>query len=287
MPLKMLIVDDEETIRWALRELFLQDGWEVHCAEDGDQAVSLVGQDVYDFMITDLKMPGRNGVEVVREARRSNPEMGVLVLTGYATLETAIEALRLRAWDYVTKPCDVRMLRQTIAEFQEARRRPRTGRLRRRPLTGDEIDHFLGGGGTEVLAPWPLYVDERCREPLERVQTMFADLGMAPGRAQELLQPCVEAVSLLGDDASGGHGRAGVLRGYVIVAVSGRCSLGCAARQSLDRIAEQFGVDVRVTESGGVHSITLSEAVCDEGRGTETRRRVATDAQGKGPGAAT
>ena len=114
---RMLIVDDEDTIRWALRELFAQDGWDVHAAADGEEALRKILECTYDFMITDLKMPGRHGVEVIGEARRLNPRMGVAVLTGYASVETAIDALRMRAWDYLTKPFDMRYLKQSIEGY--------------------------------------------------------------------------------------------------------------------------------------------------------------------------
>ena len=84
MTRRMLIVDDEETIRWALRELFMQDGWAVDGAADGNEAVSKVEQTPYDFLITDLKMPGTDGVEVIRKARMANPATGVMILIQYS-----------------------------------------------------------------------------------------------------------------------------------------------------------------------------------------------------------
>ncbi len=95
----------------------MQDGWEVHCAADGDEAVAMISRGTYDFMITDLEMPGMSGVDVIKEVRCRHPHMGVAILTGYASLEAAVDALRLRAWDYLTKPVNVKDLKQSIADY--------------------------------------------------------------------------------------------------------------------------------------------------------------------------
>ena len=167
---RMLIVDDEETIRWALAELFMQDGWAVQCAADGEEAVRRVEEDPFEFMITDLKMPGLPGVEVVRRARRANPAMGVMVLTGYASLETAVEAVRLGAWDYVTKPCDVRYLRSRVEQFTRERGGEQLRLASRTPLSLQDVEELprrrrhgaappgaTGRGRRAWRRPWPSF----------------------------------------------------------------------------------------------------------------------------------
>jgi len=256
---RMLIVDDEETIRWALRELFMQDGWEVHCAADGDQAVELLGQNTYEFMITDLKLPGRPGVEVVREGRAGNADMGVLILTGYGSLSTAVEALRLGAWDYLTKPCDIRSLRRRVAEF--------AGRLdglrahgKPEPLTGEDVRGFLAGAGTEIMASAALSAGGACIEPLDHLKAALCDLGITVERSAELLQPCVEALAGWAGSADV-CARAAVLKGHVLVSLADGRPVPSPLRRVLRGVGELFDVDVRVVETKTVHWIVITEGL--------------------------
>jgi CheY-like chemotaxis protein len=261
MTLKMLIVDDEESIRWALRELFMQDGWEVHCARDGTEAVDRIDETTYDFIITDLKMPGCSGVDVVRRGRQSNPAMGVMVLTGYATLDTAIEALRLQAWDYVTKPCDVRFLKRRIGEFfKHKEAHPDATRPRKR-MDQAGLQSFLDGGGTELIGPVPARADQRAAETLGVVHRMLVDLGFDPGRADELVQPCVEAIGRLGVEQGGAHLRGGVFNGYAVVAISGSLGLDETTREAIDRVNAKFQTDARVMQEDGLCSVVLCEGI--------------------------
>jgi len=253
----MLIVDDEETIRWALRELFMSDGWEVHCAADGDEAGSLIAERPYDFMITDLKMPGVSGVELIRRARAQNPGMGVMVLTGYASLETALEALRLRAWDYVTKPCKVAYLKERIDEFFDEPRRP--GAVARPDeLTEEDMRGFLDGAGIEVLSFGSLDGDEDSRRVLAALRDIFGHAGIGRERAGQLVQLCVEVVALTNGRAGRVQGRAGLLQGHVVVAMSGP-GVENVPDQRLRQVAESLGVNARLLEHADTTSTVLSE----------------------------
>lgn len=101
---RILIVDDEEGIREFLAEA-LEDGGHVAVrVPDGGAAVERLAQESFDLMLTDLKMPGLSGMELVRKARADQPEMEIIVLTAYGTVETAVEAMRLGAFDYLQKP---------------------------------------------------------------------------------------------------------------------------------------------------------------------------------------
>ncbi len=128
MSARILIVDDEESIRFSLRRTLERDGYEVWLAEDGQQALWLVQHHVFDLILTDLKMEGMNGVEVLRQARAMSPDTAIIMLTGYATLESAIEALRQGAIDYLVKPCSTADVRASVEKglarrFRELRRR--------------------------------------------------------------------------------------------------------------------------------------------------------------------
>jgi DNA-binding response OmpR family regulator len=128
MDARILIVDDEASIRFSLQRALERDGYEVWTAEDGHQALRLVQQHVFDLILTDLKMGGLDGVEVMRQARAISPDTAIIMLTGYATLESAIEALRQGAIDYLIKPCASADIRTSVEKglnrrFRELRRR--------------------------------------------------------------------------------------------------------------------------------------------------------------------
>ena len=107
MSAKILIVDDEADIRRMLAEIFTHEGYQTTTAASGDGALVELGRSVFDLMITDLRMPGMEGGQLVRKARKLAEDMEVIVLTGYATIETAIMTLRdSGAFDYLIKPLD-------------------------------------------------------------------------------------------------------------------------------------------------------------------------------------
>ena len=128
MAARILVVDDEESIRFSLERALKRDGHEVWTAEDGYQALRLLQHHAFDLILTDLKMEGIDGVEVMRQARAMLPDTAIIMLTGYATLESAIEALRQGAIDYLIKPCSSADIRASVEKglarrFRELRRR--------------------------------------------------------------------------------------------------------------------------------------------------------------------
>jgi CheY-like chemotaxis protein len=254
----MLVVDDEETIRWALGELFMQEGWEVHCAADGDEAVRMAAERAYDYLITDLKMPGLPGVELIRQARRQDPRLGVTVLTGYASLESAIEAVRLHAWDYVTKPCKAAELKQGVDDFLAAReRRGPAG-----PFDDEALARFLAGEGTELLCLPPGFHRRDGAGAFGRLRRVAADLGLGPDRGEAVVQACVEAAALL-DGAGDCSVRAALFEGRLLIGLVGAPNGGDEAQARLGRLREEFAVDARVRTDDGRCSIVLSEAIRD------------------------
>lgn len=107
---KILLVDDEEIIVKAMKKNFEQEGYEVMTASCGEEAVEMNTSQQFDLIITDLSMPGMNGITVLAEAKKQNPDIGSIILTGYGDMTSAIEALRLGADDYLLKPCDTEEL---------------------------------------------------------------------------------------------------------------------------------------------------------------------------------
>ena len=102
----ILVVDDEESIRISIQHQLEKEGYRVTTAESGDQAVEMIRENHFDVIITDLMMDGIDGIGVLKEAKELPPDILVMVLTGYGSLTTAVEALRLGAFDYMQKPCD-------------------------------------------------------------------------------------------------------------------------------------------------------------------------------------
>src|SRR5437762_6956835 len=103
LPARVLIVDDERSMRELLSIVLRRDGYEVLTAEDGAAAVELLKKQRFDILITDIRMPQLNGVDLLREAKRIAPDLVSIVMTAFASPDTAVEALRLGAADYVHK----------------------------------------------------------------------------------------------------------------------------------------------------------------------------------------
>lgn len=101
---RLLVVDDEPNIRTAIAQALRLTGYSVDEASSGLEALALLGQQTYDLMVVDMKMPGLDGIEVMDRARQLQPELLIIVLTGYASLESAIAAVKLDAVDYLRKP---------------------------------------------------------------------------------------------------------------------------------------------------------------------------------------
>jgi excisionase family DNA binding protein len=101
---KILVVDDEQAVRDLLAKTLTMADYEVETASDGPTALDRLHSATYDLLITDLKMPGMDGLSVIREARRQNPDLPVIIITGYSTEASAIEAINLGVTGYLTKP---------------------------------------------------------------------------------------------------------------------------------------------------------------------------------------
>ena len=104
--ISILIVDDEESVRESLTLWFTEDGFRVDCAENAKQALSILESDVFDIILTDLKMPGMDGLELLQRIKTLNKDSVIIVMTAFATVDTAVKALKEGAFDYVTKPFD-------------------------------------------------------------------------------------------------------------------------------------------------------------------------------------
>jgi two-component system response regulator HydG len=101
---RILVVDDEIDMRNGLQKILSQKGYSIDTAEDGLRAVEKMKQTSFQVVIVDLKMPQMDGIEVLRRAKDINQTIAVIIITGYGTVTSAVESMRLGAFDYITKP---------------------------------------------------------------------------------------------------------------------------------------------------------------------------------------
>ena len=102
---EILLVDDEEAILNSFRKDFVQENYNVTMASSGEEAITNLQGKSFDLVVTDLVMPGVDGIGVLQKAKELDPEICVIILTGYGDMTSAIDALRLGADDYLLKPC--------------------------------------------------------------------------------------------------------------------------------------------------------------------------------------
>ncbi len=117
---RVLVVDDELIVRDSLREWLIDEGFSVDTAESGKAAVELLAHGDYSLMLLDIKMPGMDGVEVLKVAKEMKEELPVVMMTAYATVETAVEAMKIGALDYLMKPFDVEALIAKVVQQYES-----------------------------------------------------------------------------------------------------------------------------------------------------------------------
>jgi DNA-binding NtrC family response regulator len=121
-PIRVLVADDERNFTQVLKMELGREGYVVDVAVDGREALGRLGASEYDVLVLDLKMPEVPGMEVLREIRSWEAGPEVIVLTGHATVATAIEAMKLSAYDYLTKPCKIEELALLVRKASEKRR---------------------------------------------------------------------------------------------------------------------------------------------------------------------
>ncbi|HXZ80525.1 MAG TPA: sigma-54 dependent transcriptional regulator [Terriglobales bacterium] len=112
--LNVLIIDDERSVRDGCKEACRLTGFNTFTADCADQAYKVMGTESVDIILLDLKLPGASGLEVLREIRSRRPEAAVIIITGYATVQSAVQAMKMGAFDYITKPFNLDELRMML-----------------------------------------------------------------------------------------------------------------------------------------------------------------------------
>jgi two-component system response regulator PilR (NtrC family) len=119
---KILVVDDEQSLRDVLSIMLKRAGYTVTSAADGEEAIELLDREIFDLVITDLRMPKIDGMEVLKAVKSASPETVVLIITAFATADSAVEAMKQGAYDYLTKPFQVDEVQLIIRNALEKRR---------------------------------------------------------------------------------------------------------------------------------------------------------------------
>jgi DNA-binding response OmpR family regulator len=187
----VLVVDDEGAIRYSVSKTLQRVGYTVTEAASGEEAVDMLQAQYFDVVLTDIRMPpGLDGVELVRRIKEHDPDIIVILMTGYPSLSTAVEALRLGAHDYLIKPSSSQDIRQSVAKGVE-----RSRNLKRRRSLLDAIRsnvQELSRSDVETLAAVingemaddRVRVSETNAEPMNTSVMQLGPLTIYPGRYQ-------------------------------------------------------------------------------------------------------
>ena len=142
---RVLVVDDERLIRWSLEQMLEKSGYAVETAEDGATALAAVRDDSPDLVLLDLKLPDTDGLHVIRQIKESHPGIQVVIMTAYSDVATAVEAMRLGAYDYIPKPIDFDNLAVTLRNALETQQlRQKVEFLREKHLYPYHFDRIIG-----------------------------------------------------------------------------------------------------------------------------------------------
>jgi two-component system response regulator AtoC len=130
--MNILVVDDEKLIRWSLKERMTREGHTVREAEDGKSATAALDAELPELVLLDMKLPDTDGLTILRSILDRAPQLPVIIITAYSTVDTAVEAMRVGAYDYISKPFDMDELTMTVKRALEAStlRREVTERVR-------------------------------------------------------------------------------------------------------------------------------------------------------------
>ena len=143
--ISILIVDDEESVRDSLYNWFIEDGYRVETAENAQKALHLLESDRFDIILADIKMPGMDGLEMLRRIKSIKPDSIIIVMTAFATVDTAVKALKDGAFDYVTKPFDPDDLTHLIRNAtKQISLENENETLKKKVITLENIEDLIG-----------------------------------------------------------------------------------------------------------------------------------------------
>jgi two-component system response regulator PilR (NtrC family) len=155
-PARILVVDDERSLRELLAIVLKREGYDVLLAENGRMALAALARGPVDLLISDIKMPEMSGVELLSAAKQGDPALSAIMMTAFASTETAVEAMRLGACDYLVKPFDVDELKLKVRERLESRQLKRENVLLKRALNEPHQVSGIIGRSQAMLAVFEL-----------------------------------------------------------------------------------------------------------------------------------
>lgn len=181
----ILVVDDEGAIRYSISKTLQRVGYQVQTASSGEEALDMMQQQEYDVVLTDIRMPGLSGVELLAKIKERAPDAVVILLTGYANLESAIESLRLGAHDYLTKPSSSQSIRDSVSQGVERARNLKSRRLLLRTIQ-ENVEALAGEAANEAAGTAHAADSSPASTPVVTpVTTMtIGPLTIFPGRYQ-------------------------------------------------------------------------------------------------------
>ncbi len=145
MTVRVLIVEDEKLIQWSLRQKFEARGFQVTGVEDGESGLAELDRNTFDLIMLDYKLPDITGLDVLRKLRAMDGDVVVIMMTAYSSIESAVDAIKLGAYDYVTKPFDMDDLLRTADKALETTKLRREVRELRRHIHHEYgIDRIIG-----------------------------------------------------------------------------------------------------------------------------------------------
>ncbi len=149
--ISILIVDDEESVRDSLYNWFIEDGYYVDCAENAKEALSILESKDFDIILADIKMPGMDGLEMHRRIKSLNSSAIVIVMTAFASVQTAVQALKDGAYDYITKPFDPDDLSHLIRNAaSQISLKSENEALKNKVISLENIDDIIGNSESMI-----------------------------------------------------------------------------------------------------------------------------------------
>lgn len=144
----ILIIDDEKAIRKTLSEILSYEGYKIEEAGDGEEGLKRFREKSYDVVLCDIKMPKLDGIEFLDKAREANPDIPVIMISGHGTIETAVEAVKKGAYDYISKPPDLNRLLITIRNAMDKTNLVAETKVLKRKVS--KVDEMIGESGPIV-----------------------------------------------------------------------------------------------------------------------------------------
>jgi CheY-like chemotaxis protein len=205
----ILVVEDEVIMRESLRDWLTDEGYAVETAEHGEEALKAIGKQDFSLLILDMRLPGKNGLEVLREAKAQRPKINGIIITAYPSEETAVEAMKLGAVDYLTKPFSLdaleKLIQQTLGPVQ-LEIKPKAAPKEAPPVEEPKVEEIIAIAPEEIplhLKQGKEYFDAgRYGEALREFESILA---IAPANIetrvwirktkQALAEPRVEGVT--------------------------------------------------------------------------------------------